>query len=339
MSTPTWAAGSWAGDLFSFEEEGKRVANLALRVLNGETPQSIGVQEASRNPFVFDARQLRKWGIEEARLPPDSVVRFREPTLWELYKWQIVGLLVLFAFQALLIVGLIAQSSRRSRADRRFRLAIDASPTGMLMIGRDGIIVLANAKTEKLFGYRSDELIGRPVEILVGESFRAISMECLRKFFERPAGSMAAIAGELVGHRKDDSEFPLEIGLNPITTEAGIYGLASVVDLTSRRQAESELLGSQRELRQLTGKLLDAQELERRRIACELHDDFGQELALLSVELDVLGGRSSQTIHDAEPRIDALAARVKHLSSSIHDLSHRLHPMKLEQLGLVAAVA
>ena len=326
------------GRLFSFEEEGKRIAKLALRVLNGESPQSIGVREASRNPFVFDARQLRQWGIEEASLPPDSVVRFREPTTWELYKWQIVGLLVLFAFQALLIVGLIIQSTRRSRADRRFRLAIDASPTGMLMIGHDGLIALANAKTEILFGYPNGELVGRPVETLIADSCRARSMECLQRFFERPIGLPAGIACELVGHRKNGSDFPLEIGLNPINTEAGIFGLASVVDLTSSRQAESELVGNQRELQQLTGKLLVAQELERRRIACELHDDFGQELALLSVELDVLGGRSSRTSHDAEPLIDALAARVKHLSSSIHDLSHRLHPMKLEQLGLAAAV-
>jgi signal transduction histidine kinase len=105
-----------------------------------------------------------------------------------------------------------------------------------------------------------------------------------------------------------------------------------------RRHAESQLEANREELRKLAGQILGAQELERRRIARELHDDFGQGLALLSVELDLLRQRSEGISPEAQARMEAMSGRVKELSSSIHDLSHQLHPMKLEQLGLVAAM-
>ena len=98
------------------------------------------------------------------------------------------------------------------------------------------------------------------------------------------------------------------------------------------------LTASERELRLLTGKLLQAQELERRRIARELHDDLNQSLALLSVELEVLRQAPPESMTHLSGRLQALSSKVKQLSSSVHGLSHQLHPSKLEQLGLVAAL-
>ena len=121
-----------------------------------------------------------------------------------------------------------------------------------------------------------------------------------------------------------------------------IVGL--LVQRASRRRAEQrlqqavgDLRQSQDELRELTGRLLQAQEIERRRIARELHDDLNQNLALLSVELDMIGQNPSHSASVHE-RLQKLSAQVKQLSSSVHDLSHQLHPSKLEQLGLVAAI-
>jgi signal transduction histidine kinase len=102
--------------------------------------------------------------------------------------------------------------------------------------------------------------------------------------------------------------------------------------------AESELHKSQATLRELAGKLLTAEQTERRRIARELHDDLGQGLALLSVELDLLRQKSPVESSEFKARVAALSDRIKQLSTSIHELSHQLHPMKLEQLGLVATL-
>jgi signal transduction histidine kinase len=93
-----------------------------------------------------------------------------------------------------------------------------------------------------------------------------------------------------------------------------------------------------RELRVLAAHLLQAQEGERRRIARELHDDLNQSLALLSVELELLGRGAPGSAAQLQERVRGLADRVRELSSDVHRLSHRLHPGKLEQLGLVAAV-
>ena len=88
----------------------------------------------------------------------------------------------------------------------------------------------------------------------------------------------------------------------------------------------------------MAGKLLTAEQTERRRIARELHDDLGQGLALLSVELDLLQQKSPVESGELKARVAHASARIKQLSTSIHELSHRLHPMKLEQLGLVATL-
>jgi signal transduction histidine kinase len=111
-----------------------------------------------------------------------------------------------------------------------------------------------------------------------------------------------------------------------------------LVQRMNRRRAEDGLRESQRELRELTGKLLVAQETERRRIARDLHDDLNQDLALLAVELDLLGQKPVESAAQFAGQVQEMSARVKHLSSSVHDLSHQLHPSKLGQLGLVASV-
>jgi len=86
------------------------------------------------------------------------------------------------------------------------------------------------------------------------------------------------------------------------------------------------------------GRLLQAQENESRRIARELHDDLGQGLALLTVKMDLLRQKPPEAADQLGERMQELLAHVRHLSSSVHDLSHQLHPSKLEQLGLVAAI-
>ena len=90
---------------------------------------------------------------------------------------------------------------------------------------------------------------------------------------------------------------------------------------------------NQRELRELTGRLIVSQETERRRIARELHDDLNQSLALLSVDLDVLSQTLAGSDAQLQGRVREMSACVKQLSSSVHDLSHQLHPARLSQLG------
>ncbi len=326
------------GDVLSLEMEGKHAARLALRILAGEPPETISVQSASPTVYMFDWRQLRRWGVREARLPPDSDVRFREPSLWSLYRWQIIGAISLLVIETVLIVSLLAQRANRRRADRRLSHVIETAPNGMIMVGHDGLITMANAQTEKLFGYHREELVGQPVEMLVPERFRTEHSAHRARFAASPELRLMGAGRELFGRRKDGSEFPVEIALSPAQPSTRPLVLATIADISMRKQAEDALRLSQIELRVLTGRLLEAQESESRRIARELHDDLSQGLALLQVELDLLRRRPPASAGQLDGRVQELLAHVKQLSSSVRDLSHRLHPSKLEQLGLVAAI-
>src|SRR5262249_23246732 len=155
---------------------------------------------------VFDARQLRRWGIGRERLPPGSAVEFEEPSLWDQYKWHVIGVLALCVVEALLIAGLLAQRANRRRAERRFLPMLEGAPTGMLMVGRDGSIALANAQVEKLFGYSRAELLGRPVDVLVPERFRGQYAAHRDRFFASP--EVRPLGQDLFGLRKDGAEFP-----------------------------------------------------------------------------------------------------------------------------------
>jgi two-component system, sensor histidine kinase PdtaS len=127
-----------------------------------------------------------------------------------------------------------------------FRLALEASPTGMLMVDEQGIIVLVNAQIEGLFGYSRWELIGQPVEILVPLRFSARHPDFRANFLTEPRARPMGAGRDLYGRRKDGSEIAVEIGLNPMATKEGRFILSSVVDITARKRAE-KVLAAQRD--------------------------------------------------------------------------------------------
>ena len=126
----------------------------------------------------------------------------------------------------------------RKRADERFRLAIEAAPTGMLLMNLTGSIVLINAQIEQLFGYSREELLGKQIEMLVPERFRVHHPDFRVAFFAAPAVRKMGAGRELYGLRKDGTEVPIEIGLNPLHTSEGDFVLSSIVDLSQRRAIE-----------------------------------------------------------------------------------------------------
>jgi PAS domain S-box-containing protein len=318
----------------------RTIAWLALIIVFGPL---IGVRGADNSRLddnggrpgnvQFDRSAL----ASPATLPPETDVRYKQANFWDLYRWHVIGTITFCIVQALLIVALLVQRSSRMRAVERFQRMFEAAPIGMVMISHEGNIVLANRQLQKLFGHSAKELLGLSIMDLIPHFSSRLPFRRLGDSRSKHSLGFAADR-ELHGRRKDGTEFPLQIGLSPVQTEAGNLVLVSIVDSTERKIAEQELHDGQRELRELTGKLLHAQEDERHRIARELHDDLSQTLALLAMELDLTARNPPDGALKFRGRMQELTARVKQVSSSVHDLSHQLHPLKLEQLGVVPAI-
>ena len=111
-----------------------------------------------------------------------------------------------------------------SAGEQRFRLVVEAAPNAMVMIDRAGKIVMLNTQAERVFGYSRAELLGQPVEMLLPERFRSHHPELRRTFFADPQPRPMGAGRDLYGLKKDGSEFPVEIGLNPIETDEGTMG-------------------------------------------------------------------------------------------------------------------
>ena len=151
-----------------------------------------------------------------------------------------IGLNPVQTEEGTVVLASVVDITERRRAEEEFRVAVEASPNGMLMVDASGLILMVNAQIEKEFGYSRDELIGRPVEILLPHGVRDKHKAHRADFFARPEPRRMGEGRELFGLRKGGDEFPVEIGLNPIHTAAGLRVLASVVDITERKRAEEQ---------------------------------------------------------------------------------------------------
>jgi PAS domain S-box-containing protein len=133
-------------------------------------------------------------------------------------------------------ISVIEDITERKKAEDRFRLVVEAAPNAMIMVGTEGCIALVNSQTEKLFGYRREELVGQGIEMLVPKRFRHDHSGHRGGFFAAPSARAMGTGRELFGVRKDGTEVPIEIGLNPIRVPEGQYVLASIIDISEAKQ-------------------------------------------------------------------------------------------------------
>lgn len=126
-------------------------------------------------------------------------------------------------------------------SEARFRQAVESAPDGLAMVDALGFMHLVNSKMELLFGYTRAELLGQPIDLLMPERYRARHPALMSGFFAQPSVRDMANRRELYARRKDGSEFPVEIGLNPIPASNGQLVLASIADVTARKAAQAQI--------------------------------------------------------------------------------------------------
>jgi len=321
------------GVVFDPEILGRETAQLTLRLLRGERVQDLPIQESKSIVPMVDWRQLRRWKLDEKRLPAGTVVRFRDPSAWESYKGYMIGGVVLILAETLLIFGLVWQKATAKRAEtqlreseERFRLVANTAPVMIWTAGTDRNCSYVN-KTWLDF-------TGRPLEAELGDGWVEgvhpdDSNRCLQTYTEAFNRRESFEMHYRVRRRDGEYRWVLGYGVPRFNSDGTFAGyIGSCVDITERKHAEESLATIGR-------RLIEAHEAERTWIGRELHDDINQRLALLAIELD----RWSQhaLTNELTELVRHARARITEIAEDVQGLSHRLHSSKLDYLGLATA--
>ena len=269
-------AGIVGGSLLNYEAIGKQLGEVSLRVLAGEKPQDIP-SSTLRNVTTFDWRELRRWGIDESRLPAGSIVLYKEFSVWELYKWRIIGVISLCILEALLIVGLLINRAKRKQAQResqrfgelaraehrRLDEVVSNVPGLVWEIGIDPVsgerkTRFVSGYVEQMLGYRAEDFLGSAgfgLSLMPEEDRERVEHET-NEIFE--AGTSGTI--QFRWQTKDGCLLWVESHLTTICDESGkTVGLRGVtMDVSDRQQAVEALKQNQAQLAGIIGSAMDA---------------------------------------------------------------------------------
>jgi signal transduction histidine kinase/ABC-type uncharacterized transport system substrate-binding protein len=318
--------GILGGYVWNSEVDGRRMAEMARSIANGAKTRDVPAGRATYSTLI-DWRQLRRWNIPESRVPAGSIVLFRQQSFFELYRRYVVAGLMVFAAQAALIAGLVVQRGRRRRAEERTRNSearnsalLRAIPDLMFVMSRDGTYLDYHAREPTLLFAPPNTFIGKKIHDIMPSAL----VDKLMDGVERACQTEQAIVVEY--ELLIDRPHHYEARLVRADTDRV---LSIVRDVTEQKHALDRN-------RDLAGRLITSQEAERSRIARDLHDGFGQEVAMMGLALSALRHHKDKSyIDDA---LEHLQERNARLANDLRNLSHDLHPSTLRHVGLGPAL-
>jgi PAS domain S-box-containing protein len=197
-------------------------------------------------------------------------------------------------------------------------------------------IQYANPSMERVFGYTPAEVEGRDISILQPLDLREAHRRAMAHYLRTGERSVDWRATEIRGLHRDGHEFPAEIGFSQLEIGGVPVFAAFIRDIAERKRAQAALESANRRLKVLSDRVLAVQEEERRYISSELHDDVGQSLLALQLGMHRLGESRGK---GAERLLEECVEIVAGVQEKLRQLSVRLHPPQLAQLGLQEAVA
>lgn len=225
---------------------------------------------------------------------------------------------------------------QKEESESTVRALFQSAAQAIFIVDPKGRVVMANPATEKILGYTENELMGQSIEMLVPEAARQRHVAHRSGYFACPQNRPMGQGMDLQARRKDGSTFDAEISLSYIQSAKGTLAVAFVSDISKRKADEYAIRNQREELRQLAGRLMTAQDDERRRIARDLHDDLSQKLAYLAMDLSKLALKPSTP--ELQKELLLLRGKAHEASDTVRHISHQLHPSVLDDIGLEAAI-
>jgi len=234
-------------------------ASPVALILTNNNGKIIYLNNFAENMFGYKGKELEGKGVETLLLDMNTI---KPPEFWKIYFSQPTSIRLgednafsaemktgkkfpaevqmnpIETEESIYVLITITNVSERIKANEQLRMVVDSAPNAMILTDSSGKISMINKQTEVLFGYERNELIGEKIEILVPRRLKQHHPHHRQKFHDHPKARPMGAGRDLFGVKKDGTEIPVEIGLNPVEKDEEMLVLASVIDITERKKNE-----------------------------------------------------------------------------------------------------
>ena len=282
----------------------------------GAAGRKVGTKSYASMPIRFDSRTIGCININS----------FKK----DAFEEEDLKLLEIVAQQIELAINNAQQGEALRQSEERYRTLFDQSPVGVYNFDKDFKITQCNERMVKILQSSYDKLIGLDIRKLKDQSF----MPAMKKVFK----GQSSCQESFYEATSSSAKLWLSVSLSPLREANGnvVGGMGVVEDITERKQAEEKIKMYTDQLQTLSHRLMEVQEIERRHIAHELHDEIGQVLTAVKINLQAMRRLDKQGLH--APRLEEGIVIIDHALQQVRNLSLDLRPSMLDDLGLVSTV-